>query len=84
MALFKENEQFKQTRGLIELVSRLLKSVWLKPKEQPVCADRRQDCDGQAVSRRPRQKTAFPASRSHPQNAQIGYYTAHKSKKWID
>ena len=27
VALFKENEQFKQTRGLIELVSRLLKSV---------------------------------------------------------
>jgi len=28
VALFKENEQFKQTRGLMELVSRLLKSVW--------------------------------------------------------
>ena len=28
IALFKENENFKQTRGLIELVSRLLKSVW--------------------------------------------------------
>ena len=28
VALFKENQQFKQTRGLIELVSRLLKSVW--------------------------------------------------------
>lgn len=28
IALFKENEQFKQTRGIIELVSRLLKSVW--------------------------------------------------------
>jgi hypothetical protein len=28
VALFKENEQFKQTRGLIEIVSRLLKSVW--------------------------------------------------------
>jgi hypothetical protein len=28
IALFKENEQFKQTRGLIELVSRLIKSVW--------------------------------------------------------
>ena len=28
IALFKENEQFKQTRGLIELVSRLLLSVW--------------------------------------------------------
>jgi Protein of unknown function (DUF499)/Fn3 associated len=28
VALFKENEQFKQTRGLIELVSRLLRSVW--------------------------------------------------------
>ena len=28
VALFKENEQFKQTRGLIELFSRLLKSVW--------------------------------------------------------
>ena len=28
IALFKENEQFKQTRGLIELVSRLLKSTW--------------------------------------------------------
>ena len=28
VALFKENEQFKQTRGLIELVSRLMKSVW--------------------------------------------------------
>jgi hypothetical protein len=31
VALFKENEQFKQTRGLIELVSRLLKSVWERP-----------------------------------------------------
>jgi len=28
IALFKENEKFRQTRGLIELVSRLLKSVW--------------------------------------------------------
>jgi hypothetical protein len=28
IALFKENEKFKQTRGLIELISRLLKSVW--------------------------------------------------------
>lgn len=28
IALFKENEHFKQTRGLIELVSRLLRSVW--------------------------------------------------------
>ena len=28
IALFQENEQFKQTRGLIELVSRLLRSVW--------------------------------------------------------
>ncbi|MEI7988879.1 MAG: anti-phage-associated DUF499 domain-containing protein [Chloroflexota bacterium] len=31
IALFKENEDFKQTRGLIELVSRLLKSVWERP-----------------------------------------------------
>jgi hypothetical protein len=31
VALFKENEQFKQTRGLIELMSRLLKSVWERP-----------------------------------------------------
>jgi uncharacterized protein DUF499 len=31
IALFKENEHFKQTRGLIELVSRLLKSVWERP-----------------------------------------------------
>lgn len=35
IALFKENEQFKQTRGLIELVSRLLKSVW-KRKDNDV------------------------------------------------
>ena len=28
IALFKENEQFKQTRGLLELASRLLRSVW--------------------------------------------------------
>ena len=28
VALFKENEKFKQTRGLMELVSRLLRSVW--------------------------------------------------------
>ena len=28
IALFKENEDFKQTRGLIEIVSLLLKSVW--------------------------------------------------------
>ena len=28
IALFKENEKFKQTRGLIELTSRLLRSVW--------------------------------------------------------
>ncbi len=28
IALFKENENFRQTRGLIELVSRLLRSVW--------------------------------------------------------
>jgi len=31
IALFKENEQFKQTRGVIELVSRLLRSVWNRP-----------------------------------------------------
>jgi len=31
IALFKDNEEFKQTRGLIELVSRLLKSVWKRP-----------------------------------------------------
>jgi hypothetical protein len=31
IALFKENEQFKQTRGLIELISRLLRSVWDRP-----------------------------------------------------
>lgn len=28
VALFKENQQFMQTRGLMELMSRLLKSVW--------------------------------------------------------
>ena len=28
IALFKENEKFKQTRGLMELASRLLRSVW--------------------------------------------------------
>ena len=28
VALFKENEKFRQTRGLMELASRLLKSVW--------------------------------------------------------
>ncbi|MEZ6088206.1 MAG: DUF499 domain-containing protein [Pirellulaceae bacterium] len=28
IALFKENENFRQTRGLIELISRLLRSVW--------------------------------------------------------
>jgi hypothetical protein len=28
IALFKENENFKQTRGLIELISRLLRSIW--------------------------------------------------------
>lgn len=28
IALFQENEQFEKTRGLLELVSRLLKSVW--------------------------------------------------------
>jgi len=31
VALFKENENFKQTRGLMELISRLLKSVWERP-----------------------------------------------------
>ncbi len=31
VALFKENEQFKQTRGLMEVVSRLLRSVWERP-----------------------------------------------------
>jgi hypothetical protein len=31
IALFKENENFKQTRGLLELASRLLKSVWERP-----------------------------------------------------
>ncbi len=28
VALFKENEKFKQTRGLMEIISRLLRSVW--------------------------------------------------------
>ena len=31
VALFKENEQFQQTRGLMELVSRLLRSVSNRP-----------------------------------------------------
>jgi len=31
VALFKENEQYQQTRGLMELVSRLLRSVWTRP-----------------------------------------------------
>ncbi len=31
IALFEKNENFKQTRGLIELVSRLLRSVWNRP-----------------------------------------------------
>jgi len=31
IALFKENEKFRQTRGLMELASRLLKSVWDRP-----------------------------------------------------
>lgn len=33
VALFKDNEKFKQTRGLMELVSRLLKSVWENPDD---------------------------------------------------
>jgi len=33
VALFKDNEKFKQTRGLMELVSRLLKSVWECPED---------------------------------------------------
>lgn len=33
VALFKDNEKFKQTRGLMELVSRLLKSVWTKDED---------------------------------------------------
>ncbi len=33
IALFKENEEFKQTRGLIELISRLLMSVWNRPQD---------------------------------------------------
>lgn len=33
VALFKDNEKFKQTRGLMELVSRLLKSVWESPED---------------------------------------------------
>lgn len=33
VALFKDNEKFKQTRGLMELVSRLLKSVWNSPED---------------------------------------------------
>ncbi len=33
VALFKDNEKFKQTRGLMELVSRLLKSVWNCPDD---------------------------------------------------
>jgi hypothetical protein len=31
IALFRENEQFRQTRGVLELMSRLLKSVWNRP-----------------------------------------------------
>ena len=40
VALFKENEQFKQTRGLIELVSRLLRSVRDRPLRDTNCPDR--------------------------------------------
>jgi hypothetical protein len=32
-ALFKENKEFQQTRGLMELASRLLNSVWLRPTD---------------------------------------------------
>ncbi len=32
IAMFKENESFRQTRGLMRFVSRLLKSVWERPK----------------------------------------------------
>ena len=39
VALFKENEGFKQTRGLLELVSRLLKSVWQR-QDNDVFSDR--------------------------------------------
>jgi hypothetical protein len=33
VALFKDNQKFRQTRGLMELVSRLLKSVWEDPED---------------------------------------------------
>lgn len=33
IALFKENEKFKQTRGLMELISRLLKSIWERKED---------------------------------------------------
>lgn len=33
IALFKENENFKQTRGLLELISLLLRSVWERPTD---------------------------------------------------
>jgi hypothetical protein len=33
VALFKENEDYKQTRGLLELSSRLLRSVWNRPND---------------------------------------------------
>nr|WP_278286911.1 anti-phage-associated DUF499 domain-containing protein [Tepidiforma thermophila] len=33
VALFKENEDFRQTRGLLELSSRLLRSVWNRPSD---------------------------------------------------
>ena len=33
VALFKENEKFKQTRGLMELASRLLRSVWERKQD---------------------------------------------------
>lgn len=34
VALFKENEKFKQTRGLMELASRLLKSTWERSDDE--------------------------------------------------
>ncbi|MCP4698689.1 MAG: DUF499 domain-containing protein [Gammaproteobacteria bacterium] len=32
IALFKENESFRQTRGLMQFISKLLKSVWERPQ----------------------------------------------------
>ena len=63
IALFKENESYRQTRGLMQFVSKMIKSVWAATDQR--CLPHRMSASGPQPHRRPRrdQPDREPAGR---------------------